>query len=226
MLDLTPFGFTPTESHVYRTLLSLGPSSGYAVAKALSIARANAYQALDALVAKGAAERVDDTPPRRYRGIRPRTLFAAILEAEARKLDALEAQLSAGPEDGAAPLVQLEGERAVMDAAVRAIVRTDGPVRVLAQAQRLGPLGPALRARSAAGRPLEVLIVGEPEAGLPYSVSTIETERYAAVFTVETLIVLADGVLVARFGASVEAVWSESVVLSELTRASLNHLAS
>ena len=32
MLDLTPFGFTPTESSIYETLLDLGPSSGYAVA--------------------------------------------------------------------------------------------------------------------------------------------------------------------------------------------------
>ncbi len=54
-IDLTPFGFTPTENLAYGALLDLGPSSGYAVAKELSIARANAYQALNGLVAKGAA---------------------------------------------------------------------------------------------------------------------------------------------------------------------------
>src|SRR6266511_1377004 len=32
--DLTPFGFTPTESLVYTTLLRLGPTTGYAVARA------------------------------------------------------------------------------------------------------------------------------------------------------------------------------------------------
>src|SRR2546421_320873 len=32
--DLTPFGFTTTESLVYRALLRLGPATGYAVARA------------------------------------------------------------------------------------------------------------------------------------------------------------------------------------------------
>ncbi|MGH9818242.1 MAG: helix-turn-helix domain-containing protein, partial [Candidatus Acidiferrales bacterium] len=41
--DLTPFGFTPTESLMYATLLRLGPSTGYAVARRARIARANAY---------------------------------------------------------------------------------------------------------------------------------------------------------------------------------------
>src|SRR5439155_1053288 len=33
-IDLTPFGFTPTESLVYGTLLGLGPATGYQVARA------------------------------------------------------------------------------------------------------------------------------------------------------------------------------------------------
>src|SRR2546428_4922213 len=53
--DLTPFGFTTTESLVYRTLLHLGPATGYAVARAARLARANAYGALDGLVTRGAA---------------------------------------------------------------------------------------------------------------------------------------------------------------------------
>src|SRR2546422_7108627 len=48
--DLMPFGFTATESMVYSTLLRLGPATGYAVARAVRLARANAYGALDGLV--------------------------------------------------------------------------------------------------------------------------------------------------------------------------------
>src|SRR6267154_2727391 len=48
-LDLRPFGFTPTESLVYATLLRLGPSTGYAVARGARLARANAYGALEGL---------------------------------------------------------------------------------------------------------------------------------------------------------------------------------
>src|SRR5207247_107586 len=41
-VDLTPFGFTPTESVVYAALLQLGPSTGYGVSRATRLARANA----------------------------------------------------------------------------------------------------------------------------------------------------------------------------------------
>ncbi|MCH8838950.1 MAG: hypothetical protein IIA60_14340 [Candidatus Marinimicrobia bacterium] len=54
-VDLTPFGFTPTESQVYQVLLEHGPGTGYAIARAANLARANAYSALAGLVAKGAA---------------------------------------------------------------------------------------------------------------------------------------------------------------------------
>ncbi|HKP28450.1 MAG TPA: helix-turn-helix domain-containing protein, partial [Gemmatimonadales bacterium] len=66
MLDLTPFDFTPTESHVYEVLITRGPGTGYAIARAAGLARANAYSALEGLVAKGAA-RAEPGRPRRYR---------------------------------------------------------------------------------------------------------------------------------------------------------------
>ena len=49
-VTLERFGFTPTETKVYESLLRLGPSTGYAVAKDVRLARANVYQALDGLV--------------------------------------------------------------------------------------------------------------------------------------------------------------------------------
>src|SRR4029077_694037 len=54
-VDLTPFGFTPTESLIYEVLLTGGPGTGYTIARAAGLARANAYSALEGLVAKGAA---------------------------------------------------------------------------------------------------------------------------------------------------------------------------
>ncbi|MBK8005037.1 MAG: hypothetical protein IPK12_14215 [Gemmatimonadetes bacterium] len=52
-VDLTPFGFTPTESRVYGVLLSGGPGTGYAIARNAELARANTYSALEGLVAGG-----------------------------------------------------------------------------------------------------------------------------------------------------------------------------
>src|SRR5438128_78645 len=56
--DLTPFGFTATESRVYATLLQLGPATGYAVARAARLARANASGALDGLVTRRGGSRL------------------------------------------------------------------------------------------------------------------------------------------------------------------------
>ena len=65
-IDLTPFGFTPTESLVYEVLLTGGPGTGYGIARSAGLARANAYSALEGLVSKGAA-RVDAGRPKRFR---------------------------------------------------------------------------------------------------------------------------------------------------------------
>ena len=40
-IDLTPFGFTPTESLIYEVLLRGGPGTGYTIARAAGLARAN-----------------------------------------------------------------------------------------------------------------------------------------------------------------------------------------
>src|SRR2546428_13247862 len=63
-LDLTPFGFTATESLAYAALLRLGPSTGYAGAHATRVARANTYGALEGLVSRTAALRLPGPPPR------------------------------------------------------------------------------------------------------------------------------------------------------------------
>src|SRR5436309_977330 len=84
--DLMPFGFTATESMVYSTLLRLGPATGYAVARAVRLARANAYGALDGLVSRGAAVRIPGRPTR-YRPADPQALLAQITAAHGDALD-------------------------------------------------------------------------------------------------------------------------------------------
>jgi hypothetical protein len=210
MLDLIPFGFTPTESNTYRALLDLGPSSGYAVARTLSIARANAYQALDGLVAKGAAVLVEQAAPKRYRAIQPRTLFAHVLSVESRKLDDLERAVLDQPRGGAAPHLYLRGTRALLDLAVRAIVRSQDPVRCVTTASRLDPLTPALRARQAAKRETSLWVAGEGWADPGGLAQAIEPERLREVAGPEALLLVADGALAASLGEEAEGVWSES----------------
>src|SRR5438034_231247 len=91
--DLMPFGFTATESMVYSTLLRLGPATGYAVARAVRLARANAYGALDGLVSRGAAVRMPGRPTR-YRPADPQALLAQITAAHGEALDRLSRALA------------------------------------------------------------------------------------------------------------------------------------
>lgn len=228
MLDLTPFGFTPTESQAYASLLKLGPSSGYAVARALSIARANAYQALDALVTKGAAVRIDDGQPRRYRAVQPRTLFTAVAAGHARQLDDLERQLTAQPDEGASPFIVLDGDRAVTDAAIRAVVRSDGPVRVLGTPERVRGLTPALRAREAAGKATSVYVAGDPPPDLPSATEPVDGALFAEHFGQDALLVLADGVLIARFeeAGGCDGFWSEAQVVRALASLALDRISA
>lgn len=226
MLDLTPFGFTPTESHAYATLLDLGPSSGYAVARALSIARANAYQALDGLVAKGAAVLVGDGSPRRYRAIQPRTVFARIVDSETRKLDSLERQVQEQPQAGADPIARVRGKRALNDLIVRAIIRAEGPVRCLANARRLTGWAPAIRARAAAGKAIELWVADGGAVDLAVPPKAVPAARVKEVLGDDAVVLVADGVLLASLEADADGIWSESGLLVGLAEAALRYLTS
>ncbi len=165
--DLTPFGFTPTESLAYRALTELGPVTGYALAQSLSIARANAYQALRGLVAKGAVTRTAEHP-QRYRSLQPAALLALIAQREARMLDRLEAELSTAPAAGGPAIVSITGERALLDVALRMAARAAGPVTCIGPAQVLAALAPAWHKRAQARAETSLWSVGEgPSAALP-----------------------------------------------------------
>lgn len=228
--DLTPFGYTPTENLVYAALLELGPSSGYAVARQVGVARANAYQALDGLVSKGAAVLVG-TEPRRYRATQPRSLFTIILDGETAKLDRLERELQAAPSEGQDGLVRLAGARAIRDLATRAIVRASGPVRCLAPAGELKGLAPALRARRSSGRELHVWLTGDGAPGLAVTPDgAVDGARLAPYFEAPPLLLHAggDGALAAVItpGDAGQGYWSGEPVFGALVSAVLDALTT
>src|SRR6185503_2318441 len=113
-VDLTPFGFTPTESLVYATLLRLGPTTGYAVALASRLARANVYGALEGLVTRGAATRVSPaTRPVRYRPTDPQALLAHLATLQGEALDRLSRALRDTSHPGESSTKEVAGARAV-----------------------------------------------------------------------------------------------------------------
>ncbi|MBI4421485.1 MAG: hypothetical protein HY560_11730 [Gemmatimonadetes bacterium] len=212
--NLTPFGYTPTESLAYFRLLSRGPSSGYAIARELSIARANAYQALHGLVSKGAAITVGERPLR-FRAVRPDSVYARIVEHEAHKLNELEAQLASAPQSAAEGIVPIASVRALVELATRVLVRETKPVACVAESGLLRTLVPALRKRAADGAPTLLWSVGDPpELPLP-AAGSVDSARWERLFgSAVVLMVTGQSALVAQHRArDVRGFWATDPLL-------------
>jgi sugar-specific transcriptional regulator TrmB len=143
-LDLTSFGFTPTESLVYEVLLTGGPGTGYAIARTAGLARANAYSALEGLVAKGAA-RVEGTRPKQYRPEAPAGLIARISNNHGLALERLSSELDQVAVPNTPTVVEIESGRAMLQLITRDVARASRFVMLLAPPDAFPLLAPALR---------------------------------------------------------------------------------
>jgi len=169
-IDLTPFGFTPTESLVYEVLLTSGPGTGYAIARAAGLARANAYSALEGLVFKGAA-RSDGGRPRRYRPEDTTALIARITNNHGQALDALSAALDALAVPSEPTVVEIDSPRAALQLISHDVARATKALGLLAPAEAYPLLAPALRRPASAGVELTLLATGPVE--LPFATVTV-----------------------------------------------------
>lgn len=224
-IDLTPFGFTPTESLVYEVLLTGGPGTGYAVARAAGLARANAYSALEALVQKGAA-RADAGRPKRYRPEPPAALIARIANRHGEALDTLGGQLQGIQVPSSPTLVEIDSPRAALQLIAHDVARAQESVEVLAPSDAYPLLAPALRRAHAAGATLALGSVGP--AALDFSeVRRVEVPESAWPGT--PLVAVADGrsaVIAARRGPDVSGHWSTApafVAAARLVQLALRH---
>ncbi len=206
-IDLTPFGFTPTESLVYEVLLTGGPGTGYAVARAAGLARANAYSALEALVQKGAA-RADAGRPKRYRPEPPAALVARIANRHGEALDLLGSQLHGIAVPSSPSLVEIDSPRAALQLITHDVARAQESVELFAPADAFPLLAPALRRALAAGAALHLRAAGP---------ATLDFADVAAVRVPESawpgtpLIAVVDtrsAVIAARRGPEVNGHWS------------------
>jgi sugar-specific transcriptional regulator TrmB len=154
-LDLTDFGFTPTESLVYEVLLKSGPGTGYAIARSAGLARANAYSALEGLVLKGAA-RVEEGRPKRYRPEPPSTLIARIVDRQGQALESLSEVLAEISVPASPTLVELSSARGVLQLLAHEIARAQRRVALLLPADAYPVLTPALRKAAASDVELEL----------------------------------------------------------------------
>jgi sugar-specific transcriptional regulator TrmB len=205
-LNLMPFGFTPTESLVYQVLLTTGPGTGYGIARAASLARANAYSALEGLVSKGAA-RVEGTRPKRYRPEAPTALVARIASQHGQALDALRDHLAKISVPESPTLVEIESARGSLQLIAHDIGRAATSVRLLAPSDAYPLLVPALRKAATAGVALDLRSL-EP-VDLPFS--TVNRAHPGHQWPGQPLVVVVDdksAVMAARVGSEVRGHWS------------------
>lgn len=203
-IDLTPFGFTPTESRVYEVLLRNGPGTGYTIARSAGLARANTYSALEGLVSKGAAL-VEGGRPKRYRPENPAAVIARITSQQGEDLDRLSSTLSGFGAAASPTLVEVTSPKGALQIMSHEIARAHEGVQLLVPVDAYPILAPALRRAASAALVLELLAPAPVELGFaPVAVATSQD------WPGEPLLMIVDraALIGARRGAEVEGHWS------------------
>lgn len=207
-VDLTPFGFTPTESRVYEVLLSGGPGTGYAIARSAGLARANTYSALEGLVSKGAA-RAEPGEPRRFRAEPPAGVLARVATAQGDALERLSRSLEGFGAADSPVVVELTTPRGALQLLTQEIGRAQRTVLLAAPTEAYPLLVPALRRAVSAG--LETVLLAEAPLELPFvQVAALAAE---VVWPGLPLIAVMDdrsAVLAVRDGTEVHGHWSSA----------------
>ncbi|HKW40334.1 MAG TPA: helix-turn-helix domain-containing protein [Gemmatimonadales bacterium] len=214
-IDLTPFGFTRTESQVYAALLKLGPSTGYAVAHATRVARANSYGALEGLVSRTAAVRLPGRPAR-YRAADPRALIAELATRQSQALDRLAAALSDAADQGEADTRSVAGTRALAYLIMHLVARAEHGVQGILAAELVRPTLPAWR-RARERAILDLRVAGD----LPSEAEALARGTVPAETPTVLLIDDAQAVLATGAGELAAGIWSSHPALAAVVRAAL-----
>ncbi len=213
--DLMPFGFTATESMVYSTLLRLGPATGYAVARAVRLARANAYGALDGLVSRGAAVRIPGRPTR-YRPADPQALLAQITAAHGEALDRLSRALADAARSTEPETKTLAGARAVANVVLQLVARAERRVEGVLAAELWRATLPAWR-RAAARAQVELRIAGDAPTEAPELVVGTTPPDHPTVLVIDNTQTLA----AVGSADGLAAVWTSHPAIVALARRAL-----
>jgi len=225
-IDLVPFGFTPTESLVYSQLVNRGSTSAYALSKVAGVARANTYQALNGLVAKGAAVLVADNP-QVFKPITPETVLAIVAAREAASLGALEDQVRRMEPAGEPGTVEFSGQRALSELVLRTAVRAES-VTCLAPAAILTGLIPIWRKRVADDAATSLWSVGPAPANMPLKLGgAVPTEKVRLLFPGDVVCLVTPDIAILGCwdeGERLRGFWSSDPLLVGCARGAISTL--
>jgi sugar-specific transcriptional regulator TrmB len=223
-IDLTHFGFTPTESLVYEVLLTSGPGTGYAIARSAGLARANAYSALEGLVAKGAA-RVEGGRPRQYRPEAPAGLIARIAHNHGLALDRLSTDLETIAVPNTPTVVEIESGRAVLQLITHDVARASRSVGLLAPPDAFPLLAPALRRPVSASLPVSLWSTGPVDLGFA-SVELVSGDHGWPGMPIITVVDDRSAILGFRQGNEVRGHWSTAPAFVAAARLALEQFGA
>ena len=223
-IDLTTFGFTPTESLVYEVLLTHGPGTGYALARAAGLARANAYSALEGLVSKGAA-RVENGRPRQYRPEAPSGLIARISSDHGRALERLSTDLADIRVPPTATVVEVVSARSVLQLITQNVARAARSVALVAPPDAFPLVAPALRRPVSAGHSVSLFSSSPVDLGFA-PVEVIPEEQRWPGMPIICVTDDASALLASRQGSQVQGHWSTGPAFVAAARLALERLVA
>jgi sugar-specific transcriptional regulator TrmB len=221
-IDLTRFGFTPTESLMYEVLLTNGPGTGYGLARAAGLARANAYSALEGLVTKGAA-RVEGGRPRHYRPEPPTSLIARISNDHGLALERLNTDLEAIAVPGTPTVVEIETGRAVLQLITHDVARATRSVALVAPPDAFPILAPALRRPISSDLPVELYSTSAVDLGF-HPVEVLPDGHSWPGMPIISVVDNRSAIVGSRHGSEVRGHWSTAPSLVAAARLALERL--
>jgi sugar-specific transcriptional regulator TrmB len=172
--QLIPLGLSDNEARSYATLLSLGPLTGYEVAKHSGIARGNVYACLARLVEKEAVMRTSED---QFLAL-PLAQFSVLQQehfslASERANQALQ-QLRQRPE--AAQVVSILGTETFLQRCMTILKEAESPIFIAGFPTDLNALAPALKHAQERNLSIEAISFGTPPSALPYALEHLAAD--------------------------------------------------
>jgi len=199
---------------MYRALLELGPSTGYALARAAGYARANAYAALEGLRQRGAVQRGSGRPAR-YRATDPQSLIVQLAGEQGERLERL-ARAVAGLHKPVEPVTHVvEGSRAIANAIQQLVARAGQAVDGIVAAELWTPTLPAWR-HAARHATVQVRISGDAADPEGLAAGRVAADAPTTLVVDNQFTLAATG-----SGAAMTAVWSGHPLIVLLARTNL-----
>ncbi|HWI66621.1 MAG TPA: helix-turn-helix domain-containing protein [Symbiobacteriaceae bacterium] len=217
---LQTFGFTEVEARVYLQLCGGAPATGYELAKALQISRANVYAALESLVMKGAAEKTP-TAPVKYAPVHPDDLVARLGARTTAFLDALQRDLPRPSEPVPGDFWVVAGAEAIFAKAAELIGSARRSLVADLWSEEVTILGPALELAQARGVQVTLIAIGPVKTAVKRIYRHNREEEWAA--NGRSITLVADGARVLTGNVSTRAVYTTDPTLVELADEGLFH---